>query len=362
MSDQTQSLALLSGLFPDWGKAYSANGISIRKTNANDSDKSVADTVALMGIHARKASQSIQIKQALQGAGCANQCSEDETIRCVFSYIKNRVSFIEDEKQLEQMFEEPRSKELLITPEVLLGMPDPRGDCDDFSMLACAMLMAKGIQCDFVTVAANSGNPKDYSHIYCMVTTRDGRKIPFDSSHGDRAGWETGKAYRKQVWPVFGTGGGRDGREGGLGMVVNGSRGAFDRSFEHGLRGLMGMGDDSDLPILDNTTEYGIENAGVSDVYTAPTPIATTPSSTSIFTNLLPNLFGAVEKIAVQTTQQPGVSQQVCNSAGVCTTSTTVLPANYAGSLNIPGLSTSSISSLLPFLLIGGLLLFAMEK
>lgn len=356
MSDQTQTFALLSGLFPDWGKAYSASRISIRKTDANDSDKSVADTVALMGIHARKASQSVQVRQALQGAGCSNKCSEDETIRCIFSYIKNRVSFIEDERQLEQMFQEPRSKELLITPEVLLSMPDPRGDCDDFSMLACAMLMAKGIQCDFVTVAASSSNPKDYSHIYCMVTTRDGRKIPFDSSHGDKAGWETDRAYRKQVWPVFGTGGRRNGM-GGLGMLVNGSRGSFDRTFEHGLRGLMGLGDDlTDASTL-ASSEYEIENSGVSDVYSPPLAMPVS-SSPNILASLLPNIFGAVEKIAVQTTQQPGV--QTTGPNGVSTS--TVLPSGYAGSLSIPGISSSSLGSMLPILLIGGVLLFALEK
>lgn len=321
---ETQALARMSGLLPDWSGPFGANGIAIQKTDGNDSDRSVADTVALMARHAREASGSVQVKQALLNAGVQGNQSEDEVLARVFSYIKSTVRFVQDEEQLEGIFQDPSDKELLITPPVLLGMLLPKGDCDDFSMLACSMLTAKGIQCDFVTVAANSNNPREFSHVYCMVRTRDGRSIPFDASHGKSVGWETERATRKQVWPVF--------NWGGRGSMVNGLGDFWDD---------IGAGDASQGGSIINTQP--IVNGGGFN-----------------WGSVIPGLFQAGEKIGVQLTQQPGY--QTTGPNGVSTSY--VLPggASASGILNIPGMSAGSLSSssilIIAALGIGALLLF----
>ncbi len=108
-----------------------------------------------------------------------------------------------DERQLENIFEQPESKELLITPEALLSMGQPQGDCDDFSMLCSSMLGACGIQCNFVTVAAEADLPDQFTHIYCIAVLDSREQVPLDCSHGHSVGWELPIAYRKQIWPVW---------------------------------------------------------------------------------------------------------------------------------------------------------------
>lgn len=386
MDSQTQISAILSGLSSSWGSLFNASGISIRKTDPNNNDRSVADTVALMGTHARTASTSLQVKQALQDAG-ANVAglSEDEVINRIFRFVKRNVTFVEDEEQLARIFKQPKGKELLITPPVLLTMPDPKGDCDCFSMLGCSMLMAKGIQCDFATIAANGNQPTEFSHVYCMVRTRDGRVIPFDASHGKEAGWETNRIYRKQVWPVFNWGSGKA----GMGMTVADNYGQLQKGlgrvwaaqFQEGLRrrAINGLGDtlcDDEGDCYDSDSEqqtvYG-SDSDVANLMTGPlgippaSPPTSSPSSPSssatnpnsnVLNSILPGLATAAEKVAIQSTQQPGT--QTCNAMGVCT-STVYSAASSASSAAL----ISSLSSYLPIILIAGaaLLIFGdMEK
>jgi len=88
-------------------------------------------------------------------------------------------------------------------PRDLLALPVPvaQGDCDDYSMLAASMLLAEGIPCAFVTVAADSRDPSQFSHVY-VVSRRGGARIPIDASHGPSVGWETPEFYRRSEWPV----------------------------------------------------------------------------------------------------------------------------------------------------------------
>lgn len=389
MDNRTQTLARLSGLSPAWGSLFNAEGIAIHQTDPNSNDRSTADTVALMSTHARNAASSNQIKQALIQAGVAGSgMSEDEIIKKVFSFIKSNVEFVEDEQQLAAIFNQPDGKELLITPPVLLGMNHPKGDCDDFSMLACAMLMAKGIKCDFITIAANRHKPREFSHVYCLVRTREGRVIPFDASHGKEAGWETERAWRKQVWPVFDWNFGR--RD--LGMTVvdnfgqlvgNGMGRVWAEQFREGLRtrAIGGLGDcsyddEGNLISCDDTvtpaqaTLMTGPNVTPAELSTMNTTGNVTPTSGSIATitnpsggvnwnNLLPGLFQAVEKVAVQTTQPAGISTTTCNAAGVCSQSQTVLPP---GATSIVADSLSSISSFLPLIFLGFAGVFLFDK
>jgi hypothetical protein len=381
-------------LLPTWDSSFMADvKLDIRQTNPNDSDKSVADTVALMGTHANNACSSQQIKEALQQAGINNSTNEDEAIRKIFHWIKGEVTFIQDEDHLRKMFYDPESKELLITPPALLSMSNPSGDCDDFSMLACAMLMAKGVKCDFVTVAANSSFPREFSHIYCMVATRDGRNIPFDASHGKKVGWETARAFRKQVWPVFNwtnglsrMGGGRNGK-GGMGMVIDGSRASFDTRFKRGLMGLIlnnGMGDvdcttDDDgnvscstdvtsTPLMTGVTNVDPSTGIPYDVELNSSSGSTSSSSSSSSAasastnNLLNSIFNSVSSIVKQVTQQPGTQSTTCNPlTGVCTTSSTVLPTAAQAAAGV-SLVSSSLGSILPTLLLIGVGIFALDE
>jgi hypothetical protein len=101
-------------------------------------------------------------------------------------------------------------RDFLITPELLLSMYPPMGDCDDFSMLVASMLMCCGFITDygrgwFVAIAANDHNPNAFSHVYTKWYCPDVVSNPYiyvDASHGAFPGWETDKMYRKQEWEI----------------------------------------------------------------------------------------------------------------------------------------------------------------
>ena len=195
----------IEGLAGDWSKAFHAGALGIDIEAGDGGDGGVARTVGIMNGHCNKALSCEQIKDALRIAGISSSMGEDEVISRVFRYIKGKVRFIEDEKQLEKLFEfnHAKGRELLISPPVLLSMQKPMGDCDDFSMLACTMLNSSGVKCDFITVAADERHPEIFTHIYCLITKKDGTQVPFDASHGKDVGWETSKQFRKQIWPFI---------------------------------------------------------------------------------------------------------------------------------------------------------------
>lgn len=285
-------------------------------TTIGESDRSVADTIALMSVHTNSAAKTPQIARALEDAGCLEpSLTEDEVISRVFTYIKQHVTFVEDDSQLAEIFQVRKSRELLITPPVLLSMREPQGDCDDFSMLCCAMLMACGVSCHFITVAADRAQPMKYSHVYCLAVTSDGREIPLDCSHGKYAGWETNSS-RRQVWPVI--------------------------NWNKGKSGMHGLGDEG--------------TTGNSDGGYIPTTSGTDWGS--IFASSIPGIFGAVEKIAIQTTQKPGIQTVGPNG----TSSSYVLP--NGGTLALPNItgSLSGSSNLLVYGAVGLAVLFVISK
>lgn len=89
----------------------------------------------------------------------------------------------------------------LITPTATLAMPEPIGDCPQFSMLANAMLRVLCIDSLFVTIAAESMAPDQWSHIYNIVEVGPGIWMPFDSSNGPEPGAEYARPFKKKVWP-----------------------------------------------------------------------------------------------------------------------------------------------------------------
>jgi len=102
---------------------------------------------------------------------------------------------------------EDLDKELLIIPPVLLRMPVPMGDCDDFSLLIACMALEAGIRPYFVTVAADKTEPQRFSHIYICVRLEDeGRHMCLDAGNRLMAippGWEpTTNISRKAIWAI----------------------------------------------------------------------------------------------------------------------------------------------------------------
>lgn len=199
------------------GVIWPESGIHINRTPADplNSDISTMQTVELMSRLAKLSSQSPIIKYALSLAlSELPQGSNSRTIaRAIYQWIKANIQFSEDEALIWQGLGISQvDKELLIPPDTLLRMPTPMGDCDDFSLLGASMLLAAGIPCSFITVAADPNDPDKFSHIYLKAymfdepNIIDGVAIPielcFDASHGSYLGWEFQGYTRKEEWKI----------------------------------------------------------------------------------------------------------------------------------------------------------------
>lgn len=138
---------------------------------------------------------------ALQG--CRGERVKDKA-GAIHWWIKRNVKYVEDGELvwpwLIQDWEESREVEVLISPVRLLSMERPRGDCDDMSMLAMAMLRRCGVASSFVTIKGNPYARDEWSHVFVEVVTETDQRIAMDCSHGKYLGWETNGQWERKIW------------------------------------------------------------------------------------------------------------------------------------------------------------------
>lgn len=189
-----------------WGQPIALRS---SRTNPYNNDVSTAATIVIMRKLAHEYASDPSVMAATAAALGAGIHSERDVANSIFYWVRGNVQFVEDE---ELMYRElgiaPQflDKELLIIPPVLLAMPRPMGDCDDFSLLVASMLLCAGLQPYWVTVAADAWDKRKFSHIYVCVRLRDeGTHMCLDT--GNRLtmvppGWEANKVTRKAIWKV----------------------------------------------------------------------------------------------------------------------------------------------------------------
>ena len=190
-----------------WGRPVA---LLSHRTNRYNADISTAATIADMRRQARTYSRDPSVVSALNQALTERGISSHRQVaHAIFYWVRGNIRFVEDETLLYQQLgvrEEDLDKELLITPPVLLGMPVPMGDCDDFSVLLASMLLCAGLRPYYVTVAADPAEPQKFSHVYvCAELADEGTHLCLDA--GNRlpavaAGWESGKVSRKAIWNI----------------------------------------------------------------------------------------------------------------------------------------------------------------
>ena len=161
-------------------------------------------------------------------------------------------------------------------PTAVLAMPDPIGDCPQFSMLAAAMFRVACMNSLFVTIAAERSFPEQWSHIYNTVEVSPGRFLPFDSSHGPEPGAEYARPFKRRVWPRLTPGLCTPGtRQKGKAMVRSSYAANAGRGMRsHTLRGNLGDCSEDDMGntfCTDSTITYdttpgsGVLTPGVLD-------------------------------------------------------------------------------------------------
>jgi len=133
--------------------------------------------------------------RALDEDGLTFDASPLEKTVAIYWFLKRSIRYVPTEGT------SPLVDQTLIPPATLLAMPDPEGDCPQFSMLASAMLRVCCIPSFYKTIAAAEEYPNTYSHIYNMVDVGGGSFMPFDSSNGPAPGAEFAHPYKARVWP-----------------------------------------------------------------------------------------------------------------------------------------------------------------
>jgi hypothetical protein len=159
--------------------------------HSDDDDTRTAQTVDRMSLHIRDAGADPYIRELaaamIRSAGGRPAGVVDE----VFYWTKQWMTFRDD----------PPEVELLIEPRLMVRLPEHlrHGDCDDFTMLAGALLEAAGIEWRIVTIKADQAAPDLWSHVYLEALV-DGEWIALDTSHGPEPGWTAPRKYGLRSW------------------------------------------------------------------------------------------------------------------------------------------------------------------
>lgn len=166
----------------------------------DDDELATAQTVSLMQHFADVDAGNEIVRQAAhQAAAMAKGSGVADLLAAVHTWIKNHVRYQTDDVTAAPITNQPDQAEILIRPIDLLTMPEPAGDCDDYSMLCSSMLRSLGIPSSFRTVAADPEIPDRYTHVYTVAHTSLG-DIPLDTSHGPQPGWEVPPAGKVRTW------------------------------------------------------------------------------------------------------------------------------------------------------------------
>ncbi len=228
---------------------------------SSDPDTATAQTIGIMCQHVRDAARDAGVASTAADAytrfgtfgGDSNDARQiDATAAAAGAWwwCKFYVRFVHHEFIIRERLGESGHLQGLISPEVLIRMERPEGDCAIFSECVAAFLTALGVPFEFVTVAANPKEPEIFSHVYLYAVMPDGSRLPLDASHGDYPGWQVPSSHvtRRQVWDANGNR-----------VADQGSR--FDGLHNYVMRS--GLGDDT-------SGDYGGEYTGDPNLSTLP--------------------------------------------------------------------------------------------
>src|ERR1019366_4446161 len=177
--------------FADGSAAPSA----VRRYPLRDGDAGVARTVQLMRgfVHGSEGATHPLIRQTamniVRGLDSRNKSGQ---IAVVLAWVKENIDF------------RGEYKETLQTPVVTLQLG--AGDCDDHSQLIAALLKSLGFNTRFCTVAADSEDPQQFTHIYAEVQAPETQQwVPLDSTvPRSYPGWRPDNVYRSKAWKPMG--------------------------------------------------------------------------------------------------------------------------------------------------------------
>lgn len=196
--------------------APSLRGLTITRYQADTAnpDRATAETVELMCEQIRHAAHDGLLQAAAQDAvrrfrggplyafSGRDPFQSAGAIACsAWWWVKHALKFQLHDGLIQVWFNERDQLQLLISPDLLLRMDRPRGDCAIYTMLECAMLRCFGIPFEIVTAAVTPNDPQ-FDHVWCRAILPNGQRLNLDASHGKYPGWQVPFEHRNrtQIW------------------------------------------------------------------------------------------------------------------------------------------------------------------
>jgi hypothetical protein len=180
---------------------------------SRDPQVATAQTIDIMCQHVAHAANDDGVQQAAAGAArqftslsAAGRPNNAALAAACWWWAKLYIKFVHHETLLRQFLGEAGHLQGLISPEILVRMSRPEGDCAIYSMCIAAFLCTLGVPFEIVTVACNPREPDIFSHVYLYAVLEDGSRLPLDASHGDYPGWQvpSNRVTKRQVWDASG--------------------------------------------------------------------------------------------------------------------------------------------------------------
>jgi hypothetical protein len=341
---------------------------------SSDPDTATAQTVAVMCDHIKRGGGDPVVQeaaaQAVQQFG-GSQITPGGIAAGAWYWCKTYIRFVHHELLLRRYLGEANHLQGLISPDALVRMDRPEGDCAIFTDCLCAFLRVFGVPYEIVTVAVNPNEPDIYSHVYAYAVLQDGTRLPLDASHGTYPGWQvpSSDVSRRQVWDA-------DGNP----VADRGSR--FNGLNGYGLRG-RGLGalvcdqdgvncyDDGTVTpastVVPSSDTVWTNPYGAGSAYPIATPVASLPptatiavpaQNTAAYAALASQLVKGGFTLADLNAMQPGTvinpnGQIIRQAPGYAVTS------GGAVAVGNPLTSLASSSMLLPLLGVAAVALFA---
>jgi hypothetical protein len=273
---------MASGLFPPPVGSAQWWSMPERYSISGDPDTDTARTVQIMCDQIKKGADDPAVREAAFRA--MQQFGGRDALSLAWAawyWCKTYIRLVHHKFLLRRHLGESDHLQGLISPDALVRMPRPEGDCAIFTSCLCSFLRIFGVPYEIVTLKVNPREPYDYSHVYAYAVLQDGTRFPLDGSHGTEPGWQvpsrdilfqqnqTGSPAI-QVWDS-------DGNR----VPDRGSR--FEGLGNYGLRGHRGLGDltclDYNDPSSCSQTDTTSSSADLCALYPASCT-AGVPSST----------------------------------------------------------------------------------
>jgi Transglutaminase-like superfamily len=213
--------------------------------------------------------------------GVTDSFSRDQKAQAIYNAVAMRWLYVEDPVG-------PFGPKETLRPVRLL-LQTFAGDCDDASILICALMGTIGIPCRLVTIAADPTSPREFSHIYPEAEIAPGRYAAMDVARpGSSYASAPARYYRKRVWDLTSKG---YADLAGDGCACAGKCAAKPSR----LNGYAVLGDDSTAFSIDAQAAASVES-GVAQIISAtkgqPTVPFNYPTGASPYSSFIPG--GAV--------------------------------------------------------------------